>query len=1454
MRIPIRIVGRAERRDVLLDATAGSTIGALMRALQVAPGGRVRVDGRVASLQARIADSLIHSGSTISVHDIGADSADVDLAGIVDLGIASGTHAGKSIRLGPGQHSVGGSHGDALLDGIPDGALLVRVDPRGRVEVRVTSPGIDAELAGTRIGEDWTSWPADALLTILTSMLQHRRVREADAVAEYDPETGTFSFNRPPRIAPVIPEGTFRLPAPPQMLAKSAIPWLTVAAPLLIGVVMALVLRSPAYLAFAVLSPVVALVNVVTGRRQGRKSHRQKVDEHQRLVERIQNEVAARQRAESAVAIAASPSAATLLAIAVAPESALWQRRPDDRDHLQVRVGVADVLSKILVEDLREPLEYQQKAPTLLPRVPATIRLDEVGVLGFAGDIGRASGSAAWAIGQLAVLQSPKDVACVVLAASNRDGDPGPGHDWSWTAWLPHAAPFAGQDARTLVGNDADTIGRRIAELSQLIDDRQAARRNTSGRVRTAPDVVVVLDGARRLRSFPGVPAILRDGPAVGVYAICVDESERALPEECGAVLVHRSDGTTVLRRSEREAVQGITADDVDPAWFDTIGRGLAALRDTGEEQDDVIPVSARLTDVLQLEPLTPDRITGRWAGSGRSTSAVVGVGFDGPFSLDLVSDGPHGLIAGTTGAGKSELLQTLIASLAVANRPDMMNFVLIDYKGGAAFKDAVQLPHTVGMVTDLDAHLVERALTSLGAELTRREHLLAAAAAKDIDDYVDLLGRDGTLTPMPRLVIVIDEFASMARELPDFVSGLVNIAQRGRSLGIHLILATQRPSGVVSGEIRANTNLRIALRVTDAADSSDVIDAPDAARIAASTPGRAYVRLGHSSLMPFQTARVGGRSPEVSQGDEQTLTVSDASWATAGYPSPVLRVEAADHEVTDLRRLVDAASSAARSFALPVPHRPWLPPLPVRIIAEDLTAGRSHSRDALDTLLPAVAWALSDVPQRQAQEPVLLDLSTFGHMFLAGTARSGRSQALRTIGASLARAVAARDVHLFGIDMGNGALLPLTRLPHTGAVVQRNERDRVMRLLDRLQAELTRRQEQLSRLGVADIGEQRSAASHDDRLAHLVVLIDRWESFVSTYGDQDAGALIERIHVLLREGASAGIHLVIAGDRSLLSGRISVLTEDKWLLRAADRSDFSMGGLNPRKLPDHIGDGRAFHATTGLEAQIALLDEDVSAVAQAAAIDRIVAETAARDRDLDRDHGPMRIDVLPTTLSLADLDRYPEPPHGQPWMRLGIGGDELEVVGADLSTGNPSFLVAGPARSGRSSMLASIVATLLRDEVPVVLFCPRPTLLLDRFGKSSGVRAIFDRADVEPDALAQQLDVAGPVVLVVDDAELVRDVPARETIRSFLRAAAGGGRALVVAGNAAEIGGGFGGWQTDVKNGQRGALLSPRNIFDGDLIGVRVSRSATGLPVTPGRALVNVGDGVPRVIQVPQP
>jgi DNA segregation ATPase FtsK/SpoIIIE, S-DNA-T family len=308
------------------------------------------------------------------------------------------------------------------------------------------------------------------------------------------------------------------------------------------------------------------------------------------------------------------------------------------------------------------------------------------------------------------------------------------------------------------------------------------------------------------------------------------------------------------------------------------------------------LPDGVRLLPMLGLARVDAESVRDRWRRT-EPASAVAprGVTERGVFALDLVRDGPHGLVGGTTGSGKSELLRSLVAALAVHADPTQLTFVLMDYKGGAAFDECARLPHTVGMVTDLDEQLGERALRAMEAELRYRERQLRAAGVEYLAEYVRL----GAGEPIPRLVVVIDEFATMATELPDFLSGLVGIAQRGRTLGVHLILATQRPSGAVNDNIRTNTNLRVALRVQDAADSVDVIGIRDAAELSRLRPGRAYVRLGPGEVVPIQTALV---TCVTDSASDAPVSVSPFAFGSVPASSPP---PAAAESRTDLSRLL---------------------------------------------------------------------------------------------------------------------------------------------------------------------------------------------------------------------------------------------------------------------------------------------------------------------------------------------------------------------------------------------------------------------------------------------------------------------------------------------------------------------------------------------------------------------
>lgn len=1457
------ITARHGSREALLsldldERTKAADLAERLAAEVGAPrGSTLYVDGRPVpdhlstGAEALAADSGIRDGAVVTFADPGAREG--ASGGPVDLCVTGGTGAGAVARLGVGESTVQvGPDGRVRVDepregGLAAVAVVVALDGGVRVrrlpDPRSAARPVHLDRLEEPLGEDEAAWPAGTQLQIGPSVLTVQPATRPDADLRPAAEPGHLDYNRPPRLLPPMPATHFRLPAEPPQPSRNPLPWLAMAMPAVLGIAMAFVFRQPYYLMFALASPLMGLGNWWMQKRNGVTTHRERLKQHAEERAALEEEVLDAVRREQHRRRVSSPGAAELRLVATTPTRRLWERRSTDSDHLSVRLGLADATSRVEVEDSAEP-EHRRKTRATVRSVPVTVPLREAGVVGLAGPGDWPRRRARWMVGQLGVLQSPRDVQVYILTSSEHV------HDWAWAAWLPHVRPSFGQEAVALIGTTTDTLAARVAEVSSLITQRRAAMEGAGSKVMSGPQVVVVLDGARRLRALPGVVSILRDGPGVGVSVVCLDGDEQLLPEECTVVALARVDGGMTLRRQDADDLRSVLVDEVLDDWYEPVARAVAAVHDvTATEGEGLIPDSARLVEVLGLEEVDAEQMVARWRliskGGKGSTEAVVGVSLDGPFSLDLVRDGPHALVGGTTGSGKSEFLQTVVASLAVVNTPETMNFVLVDYKGGAAFSQCQQLPHTVGMVTDLDSHLVERALDSLRAELTFREHVLADAGAKDLEDYLDAQGRGHVGPTLPRLLIVIDEFASMARELPDFVSGLVNIAQRGRSLGIHLILATQRPSGVISPEIRANTNLRVALRMTDKNESKDVIDANDAAEIAKSQPGRAYARLGHTSVIPFQSARVGGRRLSLSDvGQVEPPFVGRVSLADLGAPPPRRpRVKRQENVETDLGALVETLREAARVGGWPVPRRPWLPALPDLLPLSGLPQPTAESE---------FGWALEDSPSDQRQGPAVIDLDSFGHRYVIGAAGSGRSTTLRTTAFAAATAMPVSDLHLYAIDCGNGALTVLNELPHTGAVVQRGQAERTQRLLTRLQAELGRRQQVLAAGNFASVTEQRELAEPGTRLPRVLVLIDRWESFMSTYGEVDSGSLVVLVQELLRDGASAGIHLLVAGDRSLLSSRMSVLTDDALVLRLTDRFDYGMAGIDHKKLPEEILPGRGFRSGSGLEVQVAILGDDPAGRAQTTAARRIAAGIREREHVVPGT-GPFRVDDLPSTITVDAAYQYVGPEAAKPmWALLGVGGDDLTAFGMDFAGDAPAFLVAGPSRSGRSTMLAVMTESLLRGGTQVVVLAPRPSILRDLEGRD-GVRAVLTGTEVTEEDLAPHLDPDGtPVVLVVDDGELLADAPAKNWLRTYLRTATDNRRGLVLGGDASEVARGFSGWQVDVKKSRRGALLSPQDRFDGDLVGVSLPRSAVSSQVSPGKALVHLGSGELMTVLVP--
>lgn len=1428
------------------------------------------MDGRMLDPQA-LAVRELRDGAVVAVERRGAAATVLtEPTGLVEVRVVGGPAAGPVHRLGLGTSTIGsGRDVNVTLDdpSVPARSLRLTV---GRDTVQVEASTLtmrgSAALGGTPLGAK-TTWPAGALLTVGDSVLALAPSTAPDTHLEPLPEGG-LAFNRPPRLHPAHRVRTLEVPKRPERNPRERLRLFGALLFSAFGLAMAFGLGQWWWALFALAWPVMTVGEWIGDRLHGRKSYKRALKDYHRRSGEFDGELERLRREDEAERRALHPDPAEVLLTATGPRRRLWERRGADPDVLHLRVGLADLPARIeLTGDAAGHGRGGDAAAhpgrdTPIPaarRVPVALPLADLGVVGLTGPRHASRALARWMVAQAAVLHSPRDLAIVVLSADQRAGD-----EWNWVRWLPHCAPREGEDCVALVGADAESAAHRITELAiKVTERRRAAQAESSffgreGAPSVPYNILIVLDGARALRRLPGMPMLLSRGAEYGLYAICVDDEERLLPEECRAVAAWDPQHPSQIRLQGQglEVLGPVLADQVSAAWTDRVARALAPVRDVSrEDAEDAIPTGVRLLDLLDMPEPTAEHILQSWHRTGgRTTRVPIGLGSGQPYEIDLRADGPHGLIAGTTGAGKSELLQTLIASLAVANRPDEMTFVLIDYKGGAAFKDCARLPHTVGMVTDLDGHATERALESLAAELRRREEILLEAGAKDIDDYNDLRPGRQDLPAMPRLVLVIDEFAAMVTELPDFVTGLVDIGRRGRSLGVHLILATQRPAGVVTADIRANTNLRIALRMTDPDESTDVLDTPDAAQISKSAPGRCYIRSGVSSPLPVQSARIGGRRPgAVDRG----ATVLPLPWQGLGHPLPAPREATGDASTaTDLGVLVQAIDEAARRAGIARLPSPWLNPLPDQVRLTPRTAAGGSAVD-----VPPIPFGITDLPAVQAREELALDLASGGHLYLAGSAQSGRSTALRTIAGSLAASCSPYDVHLYAIDCGANALLPLVSLPHCGAVVPRDQLDRCERLLTALTAEVARRQQLLAEAGFASLAEQRAAVAATDRLPWMVLLLDRWEGFLGAFEHYDYGRLVDQTLRLLREGAAVGLRAVFTGDRSGLGGQISTVFDRRLILRMADPNDYGYGGLQDKQVPAAMPPGRALEPTAPgappRESQIGLLGDDPSGTSQVAALQEIARTCVSRYGRLPRRQRPLHVDELPVRITYREaMSLDPEFLAPSPlWALVGVGGDTLTPVGVDLLDEGPGFAVAGPPRSGRSTTLRTIVHSLLDPAVggglvPVVLVTPRrsPLRLLS---SRPGVLGLLT-SDSGPDDLADAIGDEHRYVVVVDDAELLDETDLDDALRDVLRAARDGEHAVVIGGTTDDLGRGYRGFLSDTRRSRSGVLLSVDSPDDGDLFGLRLPRNAPlGGPT--GRGLF-VATGVTTQIQVALP
>jgi S-DNA-T family DNA segregation ATPase FtsK/SpoIIIE len=1203
---------------------------------------RLTIDGRAVPAACPLVVSGLVDGSELS----DTPSAEGGPAGHAAVGsaweavVVTGPDSGARIALPAGRHVVGRSPTATIPiadDRLEPHHALLAIDQAAPIEAEA-APRV-LQLAGRTAIE--IARHADAtVLRLGATRLDVRRTdaeRATHAVADLQGGSAGSPWHRDhhrpirspaPDLAPVI-----ELPEPVADASSSAVP--AAILPALLGAcaaaAMAVLMHQPLILLFG-LSAVVVAAGTWAAQHASRirRSRRARTASAEQL-RAFATAVDAQAAAHARWLRNGAPDVDVALDRIALRAAVLWERRPEHLDAWDVVLGRGERTWRARLatepDGGRPDLDAILTNRAVLTDVPITVALSPGAVLGLAGR--GAAAVARSAVIQLAANCGPADWELLIVTDHPRQ--------WAWANWLPHDTTVLAPSAAT-----ADTVA-------------------AAGRAR---HLLVVVDAAGALASRTSpLRRLIAAEPRPAVIAIAATADR--LPSFCTSVLTGHDHGAA--RWFEDAASAGLPVP-LEPAGI-TVERATDAAARLAHRRDPEVDGAGgaipRHVDVLTLigEPVaTAASIAAGWdrVGYDPPPAATIGEAADGRIEIDLCRDGPHTLIGGTTGAGKSELLRSMVVSLAVASPPELLSFVLVDYKGGAAFDACASLPHVAGLVTDLDDRLAARALRSLDAELHRRERLFRDVGASDLADYRTLTGGR---EPLARLVVVVDEFATLAADLPGFLSSLVGIAQRGRSLGVHLVLATQRPGAAINDDIRANTNLRIALRVQDPAEALDVVGDRAPAAFARTAPGRAMLRLGTDERVTFQVATTGGPTPPTRRPGLRV--------AFDGHPQPGADPSDAPTQLETLvARIRDAA--ADRGAAPPV----WQPVLPTVVTADDLIAvAPPPEKPSLGIL---------DDPGGQRRLPLRWD-HRHGHLIIAGSLGSGTTTAAITTVRGLAARYRPEELHVYVIDgRGGEPLAALGALPHCGGVIKVADGERLERLIRVLHARTRTRPE-----GAPDV----------------ILVVD---GLPAARGAVDAlgGDLHERFDDVVADGPAAGVTAIATTDQPVLPLALTARSSQRWIMRLADPAGAAMLDLPAGDaLPADAPPGRLVALPERCEGQLAAPD---------------VSQTWTPRRG----DGPDPIGVLPPRIAAREL-RAGTKRNGRTVLPIGLEATFLQPVEIELAAGD-HVLVLGTSRSGRSTALVRLATAWhgAHRDAPVVVMTPRRSPL-STIAADHGWRAI---------------------------------------------------------------------------------------------------------------------------------
>ncbi|MFD3996005.1 type VII secretion protein EccCa [Streptomyces sp. NPDC058548] len=985
-------------------------------------------------------------------------------------------------------------------------------------------------------------------------------------------------------------------------------------------------------------------------------------------------------------------------------------------------------------------------------------------------------------LGQLALFHAPEDLRIAVAAPPERRAD------WEWTKWLPHALHPDESDGAGPVRLVAGSLG----ELEQVLGEDFAARppyEPDTELTREEPYTVLVLDGVQIGTGHRAALAGYRNATLIDLGEALEWKHSRATLR-----LQITSDGALEMVTADRNRKDESTdlgrPDALSAAAALRLATQMAPYR-IGDSVDAGEPLATDfdLTALLGINDLYNLDVRQHWSARNQNNKLRVplGLGADGtPIDLDIKESaqggmGPHGMLIGATGSGKSELLRTLVLALALTHSSEILNFVLVDFKGGATFLGLDELPHTSAVITNLadEAALVDRMYDALHGELMRRQELLRSAGNySSLLEYETARAAGTPLQPLPTLFVVVDEFSELLAAHRDFMDLFVMIGRLGRSLGVHLLLASQRLDEGRVHALESHLSYRIGLRTFSAMESRGVLGVPDAYQLP-SAPGNGFLRSDISTLTRFKAAYVSGPYKQRRRAVQQAVVAGQVVAYDTEYVAPRQRpvVEETEPEIEETRSLLEVAAEKMTAAGPPA-YRVWLPPMDVPPTLDELlpplVPDAEHGLTVED---PARRGTLSvpvgviDKPFHQLRDLMTADLSgAEGHVGVAGAPQSGKSNLIRTLITGLALTHTPAEVQFYCLDFGGGTLGPLRGLPHVGGVTGRHDPERVHRTIAEVNTIITHREKYFAEQGIDSVAAFRRMR-REGRLPHdahgdVFLVVDGWNTLRQDFDD-----LLQPITLISQRGLNYGVHLIIGTTRwGEISSGLRDQLQTRFELRLGDPVDSVINMRAAGKVPKIPGRGLTtdqLHFLVGLPRMDGVgrthdLGEGVADLVEA------VAEHWSGPRAPE-------VRMLPLLLDSADLPA----PEGRLKVAIGLDDQEIAPLWHDFEQ-DAHLVVIGDSESGKSNLLRLIATSVMDaytpDEARIMLVDFRRELYDTvpesyRLGYAVGLdvlrqmmngaaKAMVDRvpaADISPDRLKLRDWWTGPeLFVIVDDYDLV--------------------------------------------------------------------------------------------------